>query len=339
MKFTQICRNLITFFIVIGFVNVIFAQEIKFSGYGSVGYRFFNRNILNGYNQESYYEGKLQADIEYNKHIEGQIDLRGNSTDNSFKLREVTVKFDYMDYMKIKVGNIKKPFGNEQLYNEEDLFTVERNNVHQNISEMGYGGRAVSLMAYYKYSKKRQNVPYSYYASFFHTNSLYNGLAARFEYHAGDITYAANYLIEKKGGDYPITAFGAGLDFELNKNNFTSVIELFYVQDPNEGILRKLRNEDEKVYSVGAKFLAAYQFDLDGEVVKKIEPVFLTGYFLPDKEINSNHVIQTLLGVNIYFHKMVKLRVNADLRLKKNQFNSDYSSKESRAIVEFQMSF
>ncbi len=339
MKFTQICRNLITFFIVLGFVNIFFAQEIKFSGYGSVGYRFFNRNILNGYNQESYYEGKIQADVNYSKHIEGQIDLRGNSTDNSFKLREVTVKFDYMDYMKFKVGNIKKPFGNEQLYNEEELFTIERNNVHQNITDMGYGGRSVSLMAYYKYSKKREEVPYSYYVSVFHTNSLYNGFVGRFEYHAGNMTYSANYLMEHKGGDFPISAHGAGLDFEYNKDNLTSVFELFYVQDPNEGILRKLRNEDEKVYSLGAQFLTAYQFDIDGEVIKKIEPLFLTSYFVPDKEISDNHVIQALVGANFYFHKMVKLRINADLRLKKNQFNSDYSTKESRAIFEFQMSF
>ncbi len=339
MKFNQKSINYIIIFIVAVITNINFAQEIQFSGYGSVGYRFYNRNILNGYNQESYYEGKIQADIKYDKHIEAQIDLRGKSTDNSFKLREVTVKFEYMDYMKIKLGNIKKPFGNEQLYNEEELFTVNRSNVHEQLEEMGYGGRAVSLMAYYKYSKKRPDFPYSYYLSLFHNNSLYNGIVARFEYHKGDITYSANYLMQRKGGDFPIVTQGMGVDFEYANGDFSSVLACFYTQDPNEGILRKLKGEDYKVYSMGAKLLGAYKFNIDGKVVKDIEPVVLASYFLPDNEISDNHAIQALVGVNFYFHKLVKLRLNGDLRLTKNQFNSDYSTKESRAIVELQMSF
>ncbi len=317
----------------------VLAQEVKFSGYGSVGYRFYNRNILNGYNQESYYEGKIQADIKYNKKIEGQIDLRGNSIDNSFKIREVSVKFDYLDYLKIKFGNIKKPFGTEYMTNEEDLYTVERSNVQQTIGELGYGGRAVSLMAYYKYNENRQNFPFSYYLSLFHNNNLYKGAIAKFTYHTEWLSFSLNYQLQNKGGDNPITTNGFGFGIELDKAGFYTAGELFYVQDPNEGILRKLRGENEKVYSFGAKFLTAYSIIFDGEVVKALEPVLLASYFLPDKTVSQNHVIQSLIGLNIYFNKKVKLRINGDLRLTKNQFNSDYSTKESRAILDMQMSF
>lgn len=339
MKFNNFYGKFLLIFIIIAFLSESKAQEVKFSGYGSVGYRFYNRNILNGYNQESYYEGKIQADIKYNKKIEGQIDLRGNSIDNSFKLREVTVKFDYWDYLKIKLGHIKKPFGTEQMVNEEELYTVERSNVHENLSEMGYGGRAVSLMAYYKFNEKRENFPYSYYISLFHNNNLYKGVVGKFVYHTTWLNFSVNYQYQQKGGDNSLSTQGFGGGIELDKSGFYSAAELFYVQDPLEGSLRKLRGENEKVYSLGAKFLTAYSIIFDGEIVKALEPVLLVSYFVPDNAISENHIIQSLIGLNIYFHKKVKFRINGDLRLTKNQFNDDYSTKESRAIVELQMSF
>jgi hypothetical protein len=339
MKFNNFYANIVLFFTIFGFLSQNYAQEIKFSGYGSVGYKFYNRNILNGYNQESYYEGKIQADIKYNKKIEGQLDLRGNSLDNSFKLREVTIKFDYWDYLKIKFGNIKKPFGNEQMVNEEELYTIDRSNVHENLSEMGYGGRAVSLMAYYKFNEKRENFPYSYYVSLFHNNNLFKGVVSKFVYHTTWLNYALHYQIQQKGGDNKITTQGFGAGIELDKLGFYTAAEIFYVQDPFEGVLRKLRGEDEKVYSLGTKFLTAYSIIFDGEIVKALEPVLLASYFVPDNKVSKNHVIQTLIGLNIYFHKKVKCRINGDLRLTRNQFNDDYSTKESRAALELQMSF
>ena len=69
------------------------AQDIEFEGWGATGFKYFARNRLNGANQETYYEGKLQAEIEFTKKIEAQLDLRGNSTDRSVNFREFSVKF------------------------------------------------------------------------------------------------------------------------------------------------------------------------------------------------------------------------------------------------------
>ena len=50
-------------------IDLTFAQEVEFKGWGATGFKYFSRIRLNGSNQEVYYEGKLQADIEINKKI------------------------------------------------------------------------------------------------------------------------------------------------------------------------------------------------------------------------------------------------------------------------------
>ena len=134
-------------FLLLIFTIGICAQELTFSGYGATGFRFFNRNSLNDFNQETYFEGKLQADLDYGKNIEAQLDLRGNSTDNSVNFREFSVKFEYWKKLTLKIGNIKKPFGYEYLTNRDELIQIDRSLNTNRIAEFGYGDRAISLMA------------------------------------------------------------------------------------------------------------------------------------------------------------------------------------------------
>ena len=51
--------------------------------------------------------------------------------------------------------------------------------------------------------------------------------------------------------------------------------------------------------------------------------------------------IQALLGVNFYFTKKVRLRLNADLRLTKSEYDESgkYATNESRGIVEVHVRF
>ncbi len=333
-------KALILLFGIISLVLSVTAQEIEFKGYGAAGYIFYDRNILNEYNQETYYEGKLQADIEFNKKIEAQLDLRGNSTDNSVNLREFSAKLKYFKYINFEIGNIKKPFGYEYQISKADLVPVNRSFVQNRIEDLGYGGRSVSIMGYYEYSKKRPEFPISYFLSLFKNNSLFAGIVARFGYHFNDdYVISANYQFQQKGGENKINTMGFGIDFVINKKDFDTSIEAYYVQDPYEGIRRKLQNVDEKVYAAGAKLQTAVGFDVDGEFIEEIEPFILLSYFLPDIDVSGNHVLQTLLGVNFYLTKDVRIRLNGDLRLTKNQFIDDYTTKESRGIFEFQVKF
>ncbi len=100
------------------------AGDISFTGFGSTGFISYERNIIKGESQESFYEAKLQANIELTKKIDAQLDFRANSFDPDVELREFSVKFKYHDYIKVKFGNLNLPFGHEQLVNREDLTTI-----------------------------------------------------------------------------------------------------------------------------------------------------------------------------------------------------------------------
>lgn len=329
----------ITLLLIFFTVNFNFAQEIKFTGYGATGYIFYDRDILNGYNQETYFEGKLQTEIKINKKIEAQLDMRGNSVEEAMELREFSVKLEYFDNLKFKIGNIKRPFGNEYLTNREDLYTVQRSNVQEQISQLGYGVRTVSLMGYYNYSKKRPEYPYTYAVSIFRDNNLGSGLAGRFLYHPGALSYGINYMFQSKGGDVPVKSHGVAVESALDVEDYESSLQIFYLQNPEEEVFQHLLGSDEKVIAFGATFINAVEFDIHGSFVESIQPILLLSYYVPNFDKKENHVLQFLTGANFYLDKDVRIRFNADLRMTKNKFNEDYSTKNSRAIFEVQVKF
>ncbi len=327
------------------FVSSIYSQDIEFSGWGATGIKIYDRNVLLGYSQEMYYEGKLQAEIEYNDNIEAQLDFRGNSVDNSLEFREFSVKFDYAEKLRWKVGNIKKPFGYELSVNREHLISVDRSIVNKRISEIGYGGRSVSIMAYYKYSQKREEYPYSYFISVFKDNSLTSGVVTRGIYHAGNNSYGISYMFQNRGGVNAVSTHGFAADFLVKKKDYSTSVEVFFVQDPVEGKIREayekenITNINESVFTAGAKILTSLEYKTDAEVISKIEPFVLASFLIPEMEETDNHVIQTVIGANFYFNKKIRLRFNGDLVLTKNELNDDYITDESRVILEMQVRF
>jgi hypothetical protein len=208
------------------------------------------------------------------------------------------------------------------------------------LGELGYGGRSVSIMGYYNYSDKRPDFPFSYSASLFSNNSQNYGFGGRFGYHFDDDNaLTLNFLFQKQGGEEPINTSGFGLDFVIDEKKFKIFWEAYYVQDPIEGVIRRLQNLDENVCASGTSLTGSYEIDIDAEIVKKIEPVLNAGIFIPDLDKTENNVLQLIAGMNLYFHKKVMARLNGDIRFTKNEFNSDYSTNESRLILEIFVRF
>jgi hypothetical protein len=328
-------------------------EDIDFSGFGAAGYMFIDRSPLIDYHQPTYYLGKLQADIEFNDQIEAQLDLRGNSATNNITFREFSLKLKYMEYMRFKIGNIKRPFGYEYMENRENLLTVDRSVVQQNMSLKRYSVRSVSVMAYYNYSKKRPEFPYTYAISFFKDNSFGTGLGLRGLYHIDKFSFGMSYIFQSISGNFPITIHGIGIEGNYSGKNSRLNMGLVYVQDPLRGqeilAANKARQEqgllpsdqDEVVYSAGAIISGAIQFDTDADVIKVIEPLALFSFYIPESKQLDNHVIQGVLGVNFYFIKKVRIRLNADLRLTKSEYDESgkYATDESRVIAEVQVRF
>lgn len=309
--------------------------EIEFSGYGAVGYRFANKNLLNGFPQESYFEGKLQSDVKINKDIDLQLDLRANSFESAFKLKELYIKIDLGHNIKLKAGNFKKPFGYEQLLNKEELISIERSIISDNFSEMGFGGRDISLMVYNKYDNKNaDDMPLSYYMSVSKNNSLAVSLTGRLVYHIGEISLAGNYMYINQGGEVTTNSSGFGFDVALENQDYKLFSEINYIANKEVNIYLKTAGFEDDIYSFAAKLGASYEFKFDTGFIKKIEPLLVAGVLLPDAKVSDNKQIQTILGVNFYIHKKVAIRLNGDLRLTKNEFSNSYTTQNSRGIIE-----
>jgi len=332
--------NFLALFALFTASSLLFAQEqIDFTGFGAAGFRVYDRNQLRKYNQVSYYEGKFQADITINKHIEAQIDMRGNSDDNQVKLHEFSAKFEYMKLMRFKVGNIKKPFGSEELLEREDLASVDRSHIQQTISDLGYGGRGVSVMAYYNYNKKRSEFPFSYAVSFFKDNSLNSGIVTRGVYHFDDYALALNYMYLHKGNETPLNASGFCTNLDFEHEGLKYGIALFYVRDPNESLRRQAMLQNDHVYSTGMNISSSFNFNTGGDVIKSIEPLLVLGVFAPDSKATKYNTIEALPGINFYFQKKVRFRINGDLLLTKNLYNSSYTTVGSQIVTELQVCF
>jgi hypothetical protein len=324
--------------------NGLFAQEkekidVDFTGYGAAGFRFVDRNQLVDYNQETYFEGKFQVELKYNKNIEAQLDFRGNSSDNAVDLREYSIKFEYWDKMKFEVGNLKKVFGLEYLSSEENLIQIRRSFIQRSFSDQGYGNRALTLMGYYKYSKKRPEYPYSYYFSVYKDNSLNAGAATRFSYHTSSMAYSAGYLFQNRGGEAKFSSHGVEADVQFEQGDFTSNAEAYFGTNTEEGIRRKMAGLNSSASMAGFKTQAALNFNINKEVIKDIEPFVLAGFLVPDTDESEVYTIETLLGANFYFHKDVRFRLNGDLLLTKNKYSDELSTIGSSVTLEFQAKF
>jgi len=327
-------------FILISFPDLISKKDVNidFEGFGSAGFSFYNTEYMNQVNNLAYFRGKLQTEIEYGDRIKAQLDFRGESDDHSLTFKEFSIRFEFLDYLWLKVGNIKKLFGYEQLTNREELKVIERSFTHEQFSKIGYGGRSVSLMAYYEYDDQIAGPPISYYVSAFKENSLNAGVSARFVYHYDNMAYALNYLY-LSNGSLDFTSNGFAMDFTVDKKRYITSIELLAAQDPVEGIVRRLQGRDEDVWTLGAKWLTAYKFKFDKEFMDAVEPLVQFSYLVPDSKISENNVIQLLLGFNYYFYKDVMLRFNGDLRLTKNEYIGEYDPYNSKATVEIFVTF
>jgi hypothetical protein len=341
--------NFVMFFLV--YTASAIADDYSFSGYGSTGYIFYDRSIIKGNKEESFYAAKLQMAIELTKKIETQLDFRAESSEHAVELREFSVKFEYYDYLKFKFGNVKLPFGAEQLESRENLVTFDRSIGHENYSELGFGGRSIGFLAYYNYSEKRKDFPYSYYFNLYRNNNLTSGAVLRGAYHYSDFVFGGSYMMQYRGGGDAISSSAAEADITFDTKQAMISVEGTIFKDPVASMQNIFFNDelalqtgpheyrDEEIYGATLRLTAAYKFSTDADVIKDIEPVYMFSTYYPDINALGNISMQNLLGANFYFSKQVRLRVQADFRLTKTEFSNEYTKLGTRGILDLQIRF
>lgn len=319
-------------------IAITFSQ-LKYSGYGATGYKWHDINQLKKYNQEAYYEAKLEAEMKFNDELASEFDIYGDSEDHILRLKEFSVKYKYSDFLKFRVGNVKKVFGIEQLTSRDEYLTIDDSYLKRKFSDLGYSGRSVCFMAYNNYNPEKDSLPISYRVAVYKENSLVSGFFSRVSYHLSDIIYSLGYIYQHRTGEISINSQGVEFDIMYSSNDFISNFEIFYAEDPNENIIRKSKLIDTKAKIFAVKSTNSYEFKTDKEFIKKIQPVFLFGYYVPDSKFFEYHTIQLLLGSDFYLTKKVKLRFNGDLLLTKSKFDDVYSTYDSRVTFEIFVRF
>jgi hypothetical protein len=315
------------------------AQKVEFSGFGATGVRVYDRNPVVEFNQDFFYEGKLQADITLSKDIEAQLDFRGSSDERSAILREFSVKFEYMTYARIKVGNVKKPFSIEGLADRDEYIPIADSYMHRRNEELGYAGRNVGLLVYYNYKEKRSDFPFSYAAGVFRNNSYVTSAYARGSWHRGAMVTSFGYAMLARSGDDAITTHGLSADVGFRTKTAESGVEFFYAQDPEEGIRRRLLQLDEKVFNAGVRSLTALRFPIDGKVVEMIEPHLMLVYHAPDAQATEYHTMEIMVGLNVFLDDDVRLRLMGDAVLTRDRYSDDYSTHGSVFATEIFVRF
>lgn len=340
------CNNLIKdkmssrikyFFIFIIIYSSVYSQEIKWHGFGNIGYIFYGSQ-QNNLKQETYYEGKLKGDLVFSKNIEAQFYIKGSSADSLVEIQELNVKFSLGKYFDLKIGNAKKPFTYEYMLAEEELTSIERSFVHEQISDIGYTRHSIGIIGYHKYSSEQPEFPFSYYVSMSKDNELTNAIA-RVSYHVNDLGFGINYNYQRIGGTLDIATHGLSGNISVENKKYKGMLEILFVQDPFKSYGLRLTGVDKKVLTTGLRFFATYLFEMDKQFLKGIEPLILLSYYNPDNEFTRINTVQFLGGVNIYLHKNIRARVNADIRWAKKNILDNYNTNDSRLTLALQMIF
>lgn len=320
-------------------VNFELLAQYKFSGYASVGYTYVALNKEIDYTQQTSFAAKLLFEYELNKHIDTKIDLRAGSRDLTVQIREVSINLDYFEHLKFQVGNIKKPFGAENIENIENLATVARSYLTQKLNQIGYGDRAIGIEAYYKYSKANYDFPYSYYLFAFRNDGEESGFTARLTRVVDNLSITGNYFLLKTIGQRIIITHAAMLASSLYFNNLSFDGELVLAEDPVQGIKRIKKNENEDVYIIGAKISSSFLLPTTGEIIQAVQPLILISYYQPDSNVWDDYTIQFLAGANFILDEKFKLRLNTDLLVSKDSITKKFKGHDVRLTLNLQVKF
>jgi len=314
-------------------------DKISYDGYITMNARY----EYNDKYAELFTRAKMEIKLKLTQYIKAEIDIRGNSNDPEIELKEVHALFKYYPNFFIKIGNIKKCFGIEELTAQENLYTIEESQINEYISPLGYVGRDPGVQVYRKY--KDRGIPYSYYfVTSFNQSGIFT-INGRVSYHnlLGSCCLGLDGIYQHSvsfaENEYPSNSYAMSIDLSRDIGSFYADLEAFLGMDPIETQLSDYYGDDRDVLFLGAKWLLAYYYDINSTVVKGIEPLFLFGILSPDtRYINANR-IELLLGINIYFDEDMRLRLNGDLILANNKYNiyDRTIAAGSKVLLEFQL--
>ena len=300
----------------------LFAQEkLELEGYVRAGIEYFHNERFS----ESFYRGKIQYQIEINKDLQAQLDVRGESSSHTIELREAYLTADLADGRNLDFGQSKKRLGIEYQKSKENLLTIERTLIYRHLEPFGFAGRDLNFRYYRKANEEKRR----------------NGYSASVGYNeAHDVTFVGHWSRLRTLGSFALGGSGLlqldqmdggrqtawSLGFELLRDRDQHHVELEAVvgQDPFASEFRKIVLKDnDNVHFVGGKLLYGHRFSLSQKTEKAVEPVLVASILARDTEVLEWNTVQLLAGLNYYFAKRARVSVNGDFLLSNSRVNTN----------------
>ena len=124
------------FFTFITCHNLLGKNKTKLDGFLRTGVEYEYNDRFS----ESFYQGKIQYDIEMNENLDAELDIRGESSSQQIELREayLTAKLDKQ--MRIDFGQSKIRFGYEFQKSKEKLLTANRTFIYRHMEIFWFRG-------------------------------------------------------------------------------------------------------------------------------------------------------------------------------------------------------
>jgi hypothetical protein len=300
-------------------------KTVKYDGYIETGAEYEYNDTFH----EVFCRAKLEFELELTQQVEGEISFEANTNRREVNLKDAHVLLKYYPGLRIKVGNVKKRFGLEELKSREDLLTMEKTLINRHISDFGYVGREPSVQIYNKKKSWLAGVSYNqaYVAAgavrLIRTLGSYDlGLNCQYQRHT------EWWFDDDFEQEYPSNAYAVSCDVSRESSSSRSLFptyqdfEVFMGLDPVETQYRRFSGDSSDVFFLGVKSLFSHRFN-------RIEPLILFSVLSPDIAYPGANEIEILAGINLYLSANVRFRINADLI-----FSSDDDNSHERTVEE-----
>ena len=293
-------------------------NKLELEGYAASGMIYWHETVYG----MSYYKGKLEVEQKIDDDLEAVLDFRASSETKEVELKEVFLKIDYSPWIHVKIGHVKKPFTVEETNSKEDLPMIESSLMNRTMEPFGFVVRGDGMTVYRKY--KGEGAPIGYQAGLYYSESRHLYGAARVErFEIGPLDRVGFGGICRRftgRGEEPVYALS--LDAMRAFGKLNAEIETVYGQDPVENCYRKMEGRTDEAAFIGGRLLLTYNYPVNRRLFTALEPVALLGFVAPDTDRMEVHKLQCLLGLNIYLHDKVRIRLNGDLLLSNNRLDT-----------------
>jgi hypothetical protein len=300
-------------------------KKVSYSGYVAL-------DALKEYSAdfpELFTKAKLEFEFTITPTLEVEVDIRGNTQTSTITLKEIHASVDFPTDIVLKIGNLKKPLGIEELTSREDLFHIEESQINEFLAPFGYLSRDPGIQIV-KEHKNTGKLHYPRAGLSYNQSGLLglNGRVARnlFEFCTIGIssvyqlcTIRSSVLSEY----YPVHSYVVTVDLSRQGKSWYHEFEGFLGLDPIETQLNEIAEANQDVHFAAAKWLSAYNAKITSGFPYAIEPLVLCNILCPDISYLEANRVELLAGINLYLAENVRVSLNGDLILVTNKYNTE----------------